>query len=251
STADPLGLGKKPLSNYLYRESIPVSILVECFESTSALLDFVPDDSTLGMKHDRTEIDRIIEITERTACLLGYYAAEGFAREQKTSKGAIHQTTLCGTEDEARRFFLTVLREEFGVNPYEENHAKITASGRWLRTFFDTVLEAGIFAHTKRVPECMFDAPKEIIAAYLRGYFSGDGGVHAGILLVEATTVSAKLKDDIVALLTRIGIKAQIRSIESVPLATKFPGYYDSTDESMTTPSYGIRISSIDAVRFH
>src|SRR5699024_5741872 len=78
-----------------------------------------------------------------------------------------------------------------------------------------------------------------------------DGGVHAGILLVEATTVSAKLKDDIVAFLTRIGIKAQIRSIESVPLATKFPGYYDSTDESMTTPSYGIRISSIDAVRFH
>ncbi|PSQ01014.1 DNA polymerase II large subunit [Halobacteriales archaeon QS_4_70_19] len=250
STADHLGLTKKSLSNYLYRESIPVSLLAEFFETTEDLLAFVPEDATLGMKRDGTEIDRVVELNGRVATLLGYYAAEGFARKQETPKGMIHQTTICGTEDEARQFFLDVLSEEFGVDPYEENHAKVTASGRLLRVFLDTVLDGGILAHTKRVPQCIFDAPDGIVGAYLSGYFSGDGTVSEGALEIKATTVSPELRDDIVALLTRLGINPRVNHVDPVPLHRKFPDAYPIDDESMTAPSFIIRLSSGDVVQF-
>jgi len=250
STADYLGVTKKTLSNYLYRGSIPVDLLDVFFDSTDELLAFVPEDATLGVKRDGTEIDRYVTLNERVATLLGYYAAEGFAREQETPKGAIHQTTLCGTDEEARQFFLDVLAEEFGVDPYVENRAKVTASGRLLRGFFDTVLEAGVLAHTKRVPQCIFDAPDRIAGAYLAGYFSGDGTADTQSARISATTVSQELKTDLVSLLTRLGITATVNHLEPVALSDQFPEFYDETDQSRSRPSYELYVSRDDAVRF-
>ena len=241
---------KKTLSNYLYRESFPVSYLQRCFSSLDEMLAFVPDDVTLGMKRDRTEIDRFVDLNERVATLLGYYAADGFAREQETPKGTIHRTTICVTETEAREFFVDVLREEFGVDPYEENHAKVTVSGRLLRAFFDSVLESGVYAHTKRVPDPIFDASEDIVGAYLSGYFSGDGGVDKKSLRITATTVSGELREDILALLRRLGIHATVDRPERVRLHEKFPEFYDESDMRLNAQTYGIVVSSQEAVRF-
>jgi len=250
STAEYLGLTKKRLSNYLYRESVPVSLLSEFFDTTAELLDFVPEDVRLGMKRDRAEMNRTIELNERVATLLGYYAAEGFARAQKTPKGTIHQTTICGTETEAREFFLEVLREEFGVEPYEENEAKVTASGRLLRTFIDSVLDVGTHAHTKRVPQPVFDAPDRIVGAYLSGYFSGDGSADDAAPRVTASTVSPELKSDLLGLLTRVGITAQVNHRPQVLLREQFPEFYENDDDSLSRRGYEIYVSRDDAVRF-
>ncbi|QCC58774.1 DNA polymerase II large subunit [Natrinema thermotolerans] len=250
STAEYFDLSKKTFSNYLYRESFPADLLLELFDSQQEFLEFVPDDVQLGMRRDRTEIDRFVELNERVGTLLGYYAAEGFAREQETPKGTIHQTTICGTEAEARDFYADVFREEFGVGPYRENEAKVTVSGRLMRVFFDSVLEAGILAETKRVPQPIFDASDEIVAAYLRGYFSGDGGVDANALLVSATTVSTELKEDLLALLSRLGICGRVTITEPVPLCEKFPDFYEIDDPSMSAPTYVLEVSSEDASQF-
>ncbi|MEF8891454.1 MAG: DNA polymerase II large subunit [Haloferacaceae archaeon] len=250
STADHLGLTKKRLSNYLYRESMPVSLLRELFPDDDSLLAFVPDDTRLGMRHDRTGIDRHVTVDEDVATLLGYYAAEGVAREQETPKGTVHQTTLYGTEDEARKFFLDTLRDEFGADPYEENDAKVTASGRLLRTLFDTVFDAGVRADDKRVPQLVFDAPDDVVAAYLRGYFSGDGTTSERTIAVSATTVSHELKEDLLALLTRLGIAARVDARDPVPLHREFPDFYDVDDPSETAVRYILSITSEDAERF-
>ena len=250
SMTEVFGTNKKTLSNYLYRESFPVSYLEQCFSSLDDLLAFVPENVTLGMKRDRTEIDRFVRLNDCVATLLGYYAAEGFAREQDTPKGTIHQTTICGTESEAREFFLDVLSDEFGVDPYEENHAKVTVSGRLLRVFFDSVLDAGVYADTKRVPAPIFDASDEIIGAYLSGYFSGDGSIDAESLRITATTVSEELREDLLALLRRLGIHATVTRPERVRLHDKFPEFYDESDSNLTTQTYIIAVSSDDAVRF-
>ncbi|PSP33564.1 type III effector protein [Halobacteriales archaeon QH_10_67_22] len=250
STADYLGLTKKTLSNYLYRESVPVALLDALFDSTDELLSFVPDDATLGVKGDATSIDRHVPINERVATLLGYYAAEGFAREQETPKGTIHRTTICGTDDEARQFYRDVLAGEFGVDSYVENHAKVTVPGRLLRGFFDTVLDAGVFAHTKRVPQCVFDSPDRIVSAYLAGYFSGDGSADRQTPRVSATTVSRELRSDLLALLTRLGITATVTHVEPVVLSEQFPEFYDADDESLSRPSFELSVSRDDAVRF-
>ncbi|WP_353634753.1 DNA polymerase II large subunit [Halobacterium sp. NMX12-1] len=251
STAEYLGVTKKALSNYVYRESLPFSLLTDVFGSVEETLDVIPDDVTLGMKRDTAEVDRYVELNERVGTLLGYYAAEGFTRKQTTSKGTIHQTTISGIEDEAREFFVETLREEFGANPYRENDKKVTVSGRLLRTFFDTVLDAGVHADSKRVPQCVFDSSAAVVGAYLSGYFSGDGHVTKQGLTVSATTVSRELKDDVVALLTRLGISSTVHKPEQVPLVEKFPDYYDADDESMSARSFVVRVSSEDAVTFH
>jgi len=250
STADHLGLTKKTLSNYLYRESIPAGLLSDFFDSTEGLLAFVPHNATLGIKRDSAEIDRYVSINERVATLLGYYAAEGFARAQETPKGTIHQTTVCGTDEQAREFFLDVLETEFGTDPYVENHAKVTVSGRLLRGFFDTLLDAGIHAHTKRVPQCIFDASDPIASAYLAGYFSGDGTADSQAPRVSATTVSSELRHDIVSLLTRLGITATVNTQEPRPLAEQFPEFYDPDDDSLSRPCFELTVSRDDAVRF-
>ncbi|ESP89582.1 DNA polymerase II large subunit [Candidatus Halobonum tyrrellensis] len=250
STAEHLGLSKKALSNYVYRERFPAALLGELFGSTDALLDSVPSGVKLGVKRDSTAVDRTVELDERVATLLGYYAAEGFAREQETPKGTIHQTTVCGTEAQAREFYLDVLREEFGVDPYRENRAKVTASGRLLRAFFDTVLDAGSLAETKRVPQCVFDAEDRIVEAYLSGYFSGDGTADRNAIEVSATTVSRELKEDLLALLTRLGIAGRASVVDPVPLNRKFPDYYSIDDPAESARSFVITVSSEDAVEF-
>jgi len=250
STAEYLGLSKKALSNYVYRESVPVQLLDRLFDSTDALLSAVPDDVKLGVKRDRAQMDRFVKLNERVATLLGYYAAEGFARAQETPKGTIHQTTVCGTETEAREFFIETFRSEFGVEPYRENEAKVTVSGRLLRAFFDTILNAGVYAESKRVPQHIFDSSNRIAAAYLRGYFSGDGSVDSTGTTVSASTVSNELKEDIVALLTRFGIEARIRHVEPVLFQDQFPEHYSDNDMSMSKPAYVVHLAGERSVRF-
>jgi DNA polymerase II large subunit len=251
STAAYFDLSKKRLSNYLYRESFPAALLLDLLGSSDEVVDRIPDDVVLGMKRDRTEIDRYVSLNESVSTLLGYYTAEGFAREQQTPKGTIHQTTISGVESEARDFFVDTLESEFGVAPYRENDCKITVSGRLLRVFFDTVLDCGVHAENRDVPSRLFDAPDHIVAAYLSGYFSGDGSIDKNSLTVTATTVSRGLKEELLALLTRLGINARVSTTDPVPLSLKFPDFYDTADESMSSKGYVITISSIDAVRFH
>ena len=250
STAEHVDMNKKTFSNYIYRESFPTGLLLELFESRQEFLDFVPRDVTLSMRHDRVEISRFVRLNEGVAALLGLYAAEGFVRVQKSSKGTVHQTTFCGTEDEIRQYYMDVLRNEFGVHPYYENHAKVTVSGRLLRAFFDTVLDAGIYAGTKRVPQQIFDSPDSVVAAYLNGYFCGDGWAHTNRLAVSASTISRELKEDLLALLSRLGICATVYENEQVPFHNSFPEFYDKDSTKLSAKSYTIIISKEYAARF-
>ncbi len=249
-TADHLGIHKKTFSKYIYRERFPVGLLLKVFDSKQEFLEFVPRDVKLTMRHDRAELPRIIRLNEGVAALIGLYTAGGFARVQDTSKGTVHQTTFCGTEVENRHYFMDVLRNEFGVQPYFENHAKVTVSGSLLRTFIDTVLDAGIFAETKRVPQPIFDSPDSVVTAYLNGYFCGNGTVRNDGSTISATTISLELKEDLIALLSRLGIHTTVYEKKPVPLHEKFPEFYDEKSTKLSAKSYIITISSDYATRF-
>ncbi|MBI5051541.1 hypothetical protein HZC08_02160, partial [Candidatus Micrarchaeota archaeon] len=61
----------------------------------------------------------------------------------------------------------------------------------------------------KFVPSWVFGLQKNLIAAFLRGYFSGDGTVSKGD--INASTVSNQLKKDLMTLLLFLGIRAKQR----------------------------------------
>ena len=77
--------------------------------------------------------------------------------------------------------------------------------------------------YTKRVPNFLYTASNEEIAAFLRGYFSGDGSIHlcnqnpnssnavyGAYYAVDCSSVSRELLEDISVLLDRLGIKHNI-----------------------------------------
>ncbi|GEM_PF-36620 len=65
-------------------------------------------------------------------------------------------------------------------------------------------------SHTKRIPAFIFGLKSELIAAFLKGYFSGDGTVSKGD--INATTYSPNLRKDIQTLLLFFGIKSHVRT---------------------------------------
>jgi DNA polymerase II large subunit len=251
STADSLGLSTKTLDDCLSREGLPASVLVEAFGSVDEVVERVPEDVTLGLglERDRTSIDRIVELDGRVATLLGYYAAEGYTRARPTSQGTVHRTTICDTADEPREFLLDTLREEFGVDPSEATHAETTVPGRLFRTFFDTVLDAGTDATTKRVPQPVFDASDGVVTAFLSGYFGGAGSVAPDALELSATTASSELRSDVLALLTRLGLHPVVEDRDPVDLPGQFPDRHEA-GEATAARRHVIRLRSRDLVAF-
>ncbi len=72
-------------------------------------------------------------------------------------------------------------------------------------------------AHDKRAPDALFTAPKEVVAAFLRGYFGADGTCYGreemGECEVSASSASHNLLEDVQLLLQLFGIRSQIRQM--------------------------------------
>ncbi len=242
-------LDTNTLRDSLSQGSFSAASLRQCFSSTESFLEFVPETITLGMRGDRAEIDRFVELNERVATLLGVYAATGFTREQDTPNQIVHQTTIRGTDKETCKFLESVFSATFGVDSHVQNQTAVTAPGQLLGVFFDTVLDAGIRAHSKRVPNQILGASKDIVAAYLAGYVTGSDTADGGLPQLKTTTVSDELKEDLLALLSRLGTSATVEPAEQVQLPDEFSEVYATDDEPLTAQAYEISISSEAAVK--
>ncbi|MFN3476266.1 MAG: LAGLIDADG family homing endonuclease, partial [Candidatus Methylomirabilales bacterium] len=111
-------------------------------------------------------------------------------------------------------------------------------------------------ASEKRVPWVIFQAPPEIIAAYLRGLFNADGCVHEAKNSTRYVGLGSKslgLLQDVQKLLLSFGIATSIYSCER---GDKTNFRYTRKDGTNVTyqsmgPSYDLRISSQSLKRFY
>jgi len=241
--ADQLGLSDSTVYNWVSRDSVPASVLIKLFDRET-VLDRVPDDVTLGVRRDTAEVSRFFDVDESVGKLLGYYAAEGFTREEG---GSFYQTTIC-TPDEAPRKELTgTFEKTLNVDAFEENEWKITVSSRLVTSLFTDILDAGSRAQTKRIPDCILSAPDSVLRSFLRAYFSGDGSSASDRVEVRGHTVSDGLKSDLVAALKRFGIAAKTYREERTPGTGVVAEFYD---ESKSFETWVLKITSQNAVRF-
>jgi len=65
-------------------------------------------------------------------------------------------------------------------------------------------------AHTIRVPNILFMAPREYVAEFLRGYFDADGYVSLKDVRIEVTSASKRFIEDLSFVLLRYGIVSKI-----------------------------------------
>ena len=241
--ATALDVSTSTVFNWVNRDSIPASVLLQ-FYDTAELLDRVPGSVELGVRRDGTSVARHLEIGEDLATVFGYYAAEGFSRQES---GSFYQTTICIPDRSARDSIIETFETSFGIGAFEENEWKVTVSSRLVNALFEEVFEFGASAEEKRIPDFLLDAPKSQLRAFLAAYFSGDGSASAERIEIRAHTVSDALKDDLVAALKRFGVACKTYSERRTPETGAIAEFYDDVPEF---ESWVLKITSEHAAVF-
>jgi len=245
NTSEKLKINKKTFSNYIYRNSIPITIILKLLDLCGEDLNAIPKDCKLGVKRDHTTIPRIIRISESLMRILGYYISEGYARFTKKS---CYQVSFACTEKEIRNDLIQCIKDVFGISPYKDKYS-VGISNRLIHGFFIEILQIGKNVKTKRIPLRFYALPKHKIRELLRSYFSGDGSVEKNRLHVTCSSVNKNLLIDIGLQLLRFGIFYRLKE-ESRKVSGIAKKFYDKKNQSPVFDLYYISIRSSYARKF-
>ena len=184
-------------------------------------LDTISSDDKIVI--DRTEKalnDREINLKERNfAIIIGCLVAEGFVSENRLG---FNNTDKSYFDD-----FINAWESEIGSSYYLSN--RVLPSGKTIYEFDvqlahskdrDKILNSNIYiqmmglkSKDKRVPEAIFSLPKEAQKIFLQYLFEGDGSfskLEKNTLIVQYSTISPKLAQDLQILLLEFGIVGKI-----------------------------------------
>ncbi len=237
STAHQMGVGNKTFSNYIYRDSIPLSILESLLTVSGNDWDMIPRDCKLGVKGDHTVIPRIIRIGDSFMRLLGYYLAEGYARSEQ---GSFYQLSLSSSEEDMLKEMKQCISDVFGIIPVVKDNVIVISSRLAYHLFID-ILGAGTVAQEKRIPKELMNMPMQRIKHLLMAYFSGDGAVENDRLHVTCSSVSRRLLQDIGLQLLRFGIFYRLKSERSAACG----GAKEFYDKKGASPLFDLHYISI------
>jgi len=164
--------------------------------------DVILDFSKYLRRHGKTFIRPKMRLTETLAYIMGWYVAEGCV-----SNSVIF--SLSSEEDE-NISKLTDAIKELGYKPNvkkvkRENCVNVILPSRPLARAFKEWF--GSDARNKRIPSFLFKARKEIIRAFLDGYFHGDGtlGKYSSNLVYRISTASLNLLRSVQFLFLKLG----------------------------------------------
>ena len=150
--------------------------------------------------------------TPALAELVGYHMADGhIARSNYNGKPAKVILAFGWDEEDLVDHFAGIIEDLFGIAPtYRATRTcpVLEISGVDIGGAFEQ-LGAGGRSGEIRVPSSLFLAPEPVVAAFLRGYFEGDGhaGPHHGI---SVRSVSRGMLGDVQQLLTLFGIPSGV-----------------------------------------
>ncbi|MDD5340502.1 MAG: DNA polymerase II large subunit, partial [Candidatus ainarchaeum sp.] len=196
-----LGLSYKTFTNYVYRKSYPLQMVRRFRPGILRSRNFA-----LGSKRDHISVKPDVPLNDDFLSLLGFYLAEGYIKnKQKNSQ----QVSIAASKPWAKRYLSQTISRVFGLDASVSGNAVTICSGFVLELF--RKLRIGNGARSKRIPDFIYALPEDKIAAFLRGYFSGDGSCSLGSTLeVNVTSVNKWLIDGASVLLNLLGIRHSI-----------------------------------------
>ncbi len=244
-TSKKLAINKKTFSNYIYRDSIPIPVILKLLELCQEDINSIPKGCKLGVRRDHTKIPRIIKVDKAFMRILGYYISEGYSR---FSKKSCYQVSFACNEAEIRDDLIKCIEDVFDIKTYKDKHS-ICISNRLIHELFINILRVGKNAKTKRIPSQFLTLPKYKIKELLRTYFSGDGSVEKNRLHVTCSSVSKKLLMDIGLQLLRFGIFYRLKE-ESRAAGGVAKKFYDKKNTSPVFNLYYISIRSSYAKKY-
>ena len=156
-------------------------------------------------------IPLMTELGVEAAELLGYYCAEGSVVSDKNRPNSFDiNFSFSKSETKLVARVIELLRICFGIEAQQVNRRTtlaVSASKSSLALLLKTL--AGERSRTKRVPVMLFDAPREVIKAFLDAFVQGDGHWFANGK-VSSTTVSRDLAYGIAWLALKCGYFSSI-----------------------------------------
>ena len=162
-------------------------------------------------------LPRLLKVSHNLAKLLGYFAAEGTARDSGIilSFGA-HEAELI--QDAIRSIEAALPGIHVGRHQPHPYEVQLTFGGKLLAEVF-RALGTGSHSHSKAVPWPVFSMDREDQIAYLTALIRGDGHARRRTRGAEIfiTTASRALASDLLALLAQLGIGGSVRRRKSTP----------------------------------
>ncbi len=200
-TAAMFGVSKK----YLYE--IKGKNLSVSTKSFNALIEkgFKPDFSnvTIGVKGSRNHVPVLLKINDALCRLIGLFVAEGDFNNEVVR--------ITNANDEIRKDAAQTL--SFLDIPATFTQTSIIINSYMFKRVLEKVfgLETGAF--NKKAPGFLFSGSNAQLYGFLKGYFSGDGSISKSErrYVIESSTVSRELANDLLYLLLKAGIVASYR----------------------------------------
>lgn len=156
-----------------------------------------------NMEHNRFQVPD--KITQNLAYFMGLYLAEGYSR-YLIRKGKIvggQVTVTCGDNIMNE---LNAIGLDFST--YDNLH--YTASSKSLVSFLDQFgFNISLKANKKVIPKRLFSCSKEVVGAFLKGFFDGDGCIKKRKGDISVVSSSEELISQIRILLMNMGIFTQ------------------------------------------
>lgn len=201
AVANCLGISKKYLSDIKGVKKRNLTVSTRGFAKLVEA-GFNPDLSEvkIGVRGSRSRLPVLLEVDEALCRLLGLFVAEGdFNREN---------VRITNSNEEIREDVVTTL-QKLGQS-YTLTDTVIFVNSYMLKRTLENVFGLQTGAFNKRAPGFLHSASNAQCKAFLRGYFSGDGCITSALrrYVIEATTVSRELANDLLYLLLKIGIVA-------------------------------------------
>ena len=157
----------------------------------------------ISRKGSRHSLPALLELSEGLFELIGLWVAEG------DFNNGMPRLAICDGEIVKR---MQQILDNLGLKySLIEERGIVINSSTITEVFKKLGLTSGAF--NKRMPEILLSAPNNIVHAFLRGYFSGDGTIRSGEgnCKIEATTVSRELANDLAFLFLKLGIVARCK----------------------------------------
>jgi len=151
----------------------------------------IPPDVRVDVRFGKSRLPVMIPVTKALLRFLGLYAAEGTRLERTVflSFGSHERDLIEETQFLAREVFGPETR--VSAVPAHKTAVCVKVYSKILSWVLRDVFGCGDRALSKRVPDLVFNVPKDLQEAFLGGYIDGDG--HRGSQKVTIATVSDDL----------------------------------------------------------
>lgn len=126
----------------------------------------------------KTVVETIKLKSEDEWFMLGYFVGDGWIEEGTKSDGRLKYTIRFAINNRDEEYIGGRLRNVLPITDKKVNTGKCKKFGCQSQKWYAILKQFGKYAHGKKIPEWVQDAPKHLVQEFINGYMAADGNIH-------------------------------------------------------------------------